>query len=66
MANKAKALEDEALSVRQVAKILNLHPYTVAKLLRRKDSGLQGFKVNHTWRVLRTELNKFTSRKVMA
>ena len=53
--------ESDMLTVNQVAKRLNLNPYTVRELLRNGD--LCGFKIKDTrWRVKESDLEEFVSK----
>jgi excisionase family DNA binding protein len=50
-------MEDELLTVEQVAEILKVTPYTVRRFLREKK--IIGVKVGRPWRIRRSALRQF-------
>ena len=55
--------KDQVLVASDVAEILEIHVYTVYKML---DKGtLRGFKVGNRWRVLKSELDRFMAKSII-
>ena len=52
---------EDFLTVEEVAKKLQLHPDTVARLLRAGE--LPGYKVAGSWRISPTELQKYMEQR---
>lgn len=51
---------EETLTIREAAKILNVHPYTIYDLLKNKL--LIGFRLRKRWRIRKSSLEKFMSK----
>jgi excisionase family DNA binding protein len=47
----------QVYTVQEVANLLNAHIETVRRLLR--DKRLKGFKLNHSWRISKEQLQEF-------
>lgn len=52
--------DSDMLTVREVAKLLRLHPSAVYRLLR--ENKLRGFKVGRSWRFKRSDLEALSTR----
>lgn len=53
-------MEEQFLTVEQVSKILQLHPYTVLKYI--KDGRLRGVKLGRRYRLKKSDVDEFLER----
>ena len=53
-------MEEQFLTVEQVSKILQLHPYTVLKYI--KDGKLRGMKLGRRYRLKKSDVDEFLER----